>query len=117
MVMEYAIVDIETIVGNANSGSITEIAIRIFDGNRIVDSYERLVTPDHSIPPYVASLTGIDDAMVENCLPFDAVAREVFAMLECRTFVAHNVNFDYSFLKHHLGSAGYHYTAPKLCTI
>lgn len=115
--MEYAIVDIETTGGNASSGSITEIAIRIFDGNRIIDSYETLVKPHHAIPPYVASLTGIDDAMVENCLPFGGVAKDVFAMLEGRTFVAHNVNFDYSFLKHHLGNAGYHYTAPKLCTI
>ncbi|WP_114793244.1 exonuclease domain-containing protein [Niabella yanshanensis] len=115
--MEYAIVDIETTGGNAGLGSITEIAIRIFNGNQVIDSYETLVKPLHSIPPYVASLTGINDDMVANCLPFADIAKDVFTMLEGRTFVAHNVNFDYSFLKHHLGSAGYHYAAPKLCTI
>ncbi len=115
--MEYAIVDIETTGGNAGSGSITEIAIRIFDGNKVIDSYETLVRPAHAIPPYVASLTGINDAMVENSRPFGDIATDVFAMLNGRTFVAHNVHFDYSFLKHQLNSAGFNYTATKLCTI
>lgn len=115
--MEYAVVDIETTGGNAGSGSITEIAIRIFDGSQIVDSYETLVKPLHSIPPYVASLTGINDDMVADCPPFVDIAKDVFTLLNGRTFVAHNVHFDYSFLKHQLGSAGYQYAAPQLCTI
>jgi DNA polymerase-3 subunit epsilon len=49
--MEYAIVDIETTGGNAASGgSITEIAIRIFDGNMVIDSFESLVKPNQRIP-------------------------------------------------------------------
>ncbi|MCH5719664.1 exonuclease domain-containing protein [Niabella hibiscisoli] len=115
--MEYAIVDIETTGGNAGSGSITEIAIRVFDGNKVIESYETLVKPAHAIPPYVASLTGINDAMVENSLSFGDIAKDVFAILEGRTFVAHNVNFDYSFIKHQLNIAGYNYASKKLCTI
>jgi DNA polymerase-3 subunit epsilon len=41
----------------------------------------------------------------------------VFALLKERVFVAHNVNFDYSFLKYHLEEAGYLFTAQKLCTV
>jgi DNA polymerase-3 subunit epsilon len=37
--------------------------------------------------------------------------------LKDRVFVAHNVNFDYSFVKHHLQQAGYELDTAKLCTI
>ncbi len=34
-----------------------------------------------------------------------------------KVFVAHNVNFDYSFVKHHLLQAGYELNCKKLCTV
>lgn len=115
--VEYAIVDIETTGGYAAGSGITEIAIRIFDGNKIIDSYETLVRPTHNIPLYITALTGIDYEMICDSPAFEDVAKNVYEMLNGRIFVAHNVNFDYSFLKHHLGDAGYSYTAQKLCTV
>lgn len=115
--MEYAIVDIETTGGYASANSITEIAIRIFDGNKVIDSFDTLVRPEQHIPLYITSLTGIDDNMVGDSPEFEEVARDIFDMLNGRVFVAHNVNFDYSFLKYQLEEAGYNYTAPKLCTV
>ncbi|HEY1870206.1 MAG TPA: exonuclease domain-containing protein, partial [Chitinophagaceae bacterium] len=32
-------------------------------------------------------------------------------------FIAHNVNFDYSFIKSHLQTCGYEYNAKRLCTV
>jgi DNA polymerase-3 subunit epsilon len=115
--MEYAIVDIETTGGYASGSSITEIAIRIFDGSRVIDRFDTLVKPDHHIPLYITALTGINYDMVCNSPAFEDIAAKVFAMLDKRIFVAHNVNFDYSFLKHYLEYAGYSYAAPKLCTV
>lgn len=115
--MEYAIVDIETTGGYASANSITEIAIRIFDGSRVMDSYDTLVRPEQHIPLYITSLTGIDDNMVCDSPVFEDVAKEIFSLLDGRIFVAHNVNFDYSFLKYQLDEAGYPYTAQKLCTV
>lgn len=115
--MEYAIVDIETTGGYAAGAGITEIAIRIFDGEKVIDSYETLVKPSHNIPLYITALTGIDHEMVSGSPPFADVAKDVFEMLHGRIFVAHNVNFDYSFLKHHLDDTGYRFAAQKLCTV
>ena len=42
---------------------------------------------------------------------------KIFNLLQNRIFVAHNVNFDYSFIKHHLQEAGYDLNARKLCTV
>jgi DNA polymerase III subunit epsilon len=38
-------------------------------------------------------------------------------MLNDKIFVAHNVNFDYSFVKYHLAQCGYELNCKKLCTI
>ena len=114
---EYAIVDIETTGGNASYSKITEIAIVIHDGEKVIDRWETLVNPQKNIPPAIFALTGITNEMVENAPTFDLISDQVFEMLNNRVFVAHNVNFDYSFVRHELGEAGLKWTARKLCTV
>ncbi len=114
---EYAIVDIETTGGNASGSRITEIAIIIHDGVRIIDRWETLVNPQKEIPLPIFALTGINNEMVRDAPVFDDIADKVVQMLTNRIFVAHNVNFDYSFVRHQLEEAGYKWTAPKLCTV
>lgn len=115
--MEYAIVDIETTGGNASGSRITEIAIVIHDGNTIIHEYETLINPEQHIPVSIFALTGIDNELVANAPIFDTVSEEVYRLLKDRIFVAHNVNFDYSFIKHQLEQSGFQWTAKKLCTV
>ena len=115
--MLYAIVDIETTGGYAGAGGITEIAVFIFDGEKIVQQYQTLLNPVYTIPRYVEALTGITNAMVENEKHFSAIADELYELLHDKIFVAHNVNFDYSFVKYHLAQAGHQLNCKKLCTI
>jgi DNA polymerase-3 subunit epsilon len=115
--VEYAIVDIETTGGYAAGNGITEIAIRIFDGVRVTESYETLINPGIAIPRYIQSLTGIDDELVRSAPYFDEVAADIFQHLDGRIFVAHNVNFDYSFVKSQLAQAGFILNTKKLCTV
>ena len=115
--MLYAIVDIETTGSYAAGNGITEIAIVIHDGKEVLDFYETLVNPGQPIPYFIQNLTGINEAMVAHAPSFEQVAPKVFEMLQDKIFVAHNVNFDYSFLKHHLDDAGYKFDAKKLCTV
>lgn len=114
---EYAIVDIETTGGNASGSRITEIAIIIHDGEKVIDRYETLVNPEKEIPLSIFGLTGINNAMVANAPIFDDISEKVLEMLTDRIFVAHNVNFDYSFVRHQLEQAGFKWTARKLCTV
>lgn len=114
---EYAIVDIETTGGNARGSRITEIAIIIHDGENVIERYETLVNPQKEIPIPIFALTGINNDMVKNAPIFDDIAHVVFNMLVDRVFVAHNVNFDYSFVRHQLEEAGFKWTPRKLCTV
>ncbi len=113
----YAIVDIETTGGYASANDITEIAIVLHDGARVTEVYETLVKPSVAIPYFIQSLTGISPAMVEDAPEFSEVAEDIFERLKGRIFVAHNVNFDYSFVRHHLGLYGFNLVAPRLCTV
>jgi len=113
----YAIVDIETTGGYAANNDITEVAIVLHDGEKVVDRFESLVQPQRVIPHYIQVLTGITPAMVEDAPTFAQLAPQIYELLEGRVFIAHNVNFDYSFLKHHLSQAGYELNTNKLCTV
>ncbi|HTN45601.1 MAG TPA: exonuclease domain-containing protein [Flavipsychrobacter sp.] len=115
--MLYAIVDIETTGGNAASGSITEIAIAIHDGEKVLHFYETLVNPNRPIPLFIQKLTGITDGMVANAPAFHEVATQVYELLRDKVFVAHNVNFDYSFVKNQLAHSGLALQVKKLCTV
>ena len=95
----YAVVDIETTGGLARRDKITEIAIVLFDGNQIIDRYETLINPERSIPYEITRITGITDDMVVSAPRFYEVAKKIVEMTEGAIFVAHNVRFDYSYLR------------------
>ena len=113
----YAIVDIETTGGFAGKSKITEVAIYVHDGEKVIDRYETLINPEQTIPSYITGLTGIDQSLVDSAPTFKEVASEIYEMLNDKVFVAHNVHFDYSFIKKSLEEDGYQFTPKKLCTV
>jgi DNA polymerase III subunit epsilon len=115
--MQFAVVDIETTGGFPAQHGITEIAIVLHNGYEVQGKFATLINPHQPIPPYIANMTGISNAMVATAPSFEEVAPYIFNLLQDKIFVAHNVNFDYSFVKHHLQQAGLQLQAPKLCTI
>lgn len=114
---KYAIVDIETTGGQSKRDKITEIAIVIFDGEKIIDQYSSLINPERSVPNYITRITGITDDMVEGAPKFYEVAKEIVEKTEGTIFVAHNVKFDYGFIKEEFSKLGYTYTKKLLCTV
>jgi DNA polymerase-3 subunit epsilon len=115
--MLYAVVDIETTGGYAAAHGITEVAIHIHDGLKVIDHYETLINPHQAIPFHIQTLTGITNEMVIDAPDFGEVADKIYQLLQDKVFVAHNVNFDYSFLRHHLEAYGYNLNVKKLCTV
>jgi DNA polymerase-3 subunit epsilon len=113
----YAIVDIETTGNYTERSRITEIAIYVHDGEEIIETFHSLINPESNIPSYISSLTGITNSMVENAPKFYEVAKTVYQLLENKIFVAHNVNFDYNFIRQEFKSLGGNFQARKLCTV
>ncbi|MFW6370594.1 MAG: PolC-type DNA polymerase III [Bacteroidota bacterium] len=113
----FAIIDIETTGNSYKFGQITEIAIFQHNGKEITGSFSSLVKPEMDIPLFITRLTGISNEMVENAPPFYKIAREVVELTAGRTFVAHNVHFDYRFIKEEYKRLGYDFNRKTLCTV
>lgn len=113
----YAIVDIETTGGHAAANGITEIAIYVHNGNVVTRHFKTLINPQQKIPLYITALTGINNAMVASAPTFEDMAAEIYEILNGNIFIAHNVNFDFSFIKHQLQHCGYELNVKKLCTV
>jgi DNA polymerase III subunit epsilon len=113
----YAIIDIETTGTSAAFGKITEIAIFLHNGNEVVDSFTSLINPECKIPWNITRLTGISNEMVAEAPKFYEVAKKIVELTAGTIFVAHNVMFDYSFVKEEFKRLGYDYRRKVMCTV
>lgn len=115
----FAIIDIETCGGKFNypTGRITEICVLIHDGLSVVDKFSTLIDPECYISPLYTNITGITNQMVVGAPKFHQVAKKIHELTDNKTFVAHNVSFDYNFIKAEFASLGFHYERKKLCTV
>ncbi|MEM9987233.1 MAG: 3'-5' exonuclease, partial [Bacteroidota bacterium] len=95
----YSIIDVETTGGDPKSERITEIAIVLHDGEKILDEFSSLINPQIAIPDFITRITGIDNDLVRDAPKFYEVARKVVEITEGAVFVAHNSRFDYSFVQ------------------
>jgi DNA polymerase-3 subunit epsilon len=112
----FAVVDLETTGSHPESDRIIEIAICVHDGNSVTREFATLVNPGVRIPPFISRLTRITDEMVRSAPDFSDIAGEVAEILSGNIFVAHNVTFDYGFLRHALQREGHAYENHLLCT-
>ncbi len=115
----FAIIDIETCGGKFEyqRGRITEICILVHDGLQVVDKFTTLLNPECYISPFFTKLTNITNEMVADAPKFHEVAKKIIDMTENCIFVAHNVGFDYGFIKEEFASLGYKYRRETLCTV
>lgn len=117
-----AFVDLETTGTRAADDRVTEIGIVRVDadprgGAPRVSEWSSLVDPGVPIPAAIQALTGITDAMVRGAPSFASIAADVAERLEGCLFVAHNVRFDFGFLKHEFARAGMPFSPRALCTV
>lgn len=114
---KFAVVDIET-TGLVSAGhGITEVAVVHLDGSELKPAFHSVVNPGRDIPGTVSRLTGIDRGMTEYAPTFAEIAAPLAAALEGRIFAAHQVNFDYSFLKNAFEACGMSISQRRLCTL
>jgi len=115
--MNYAIIDVETTGTSPTNGKITEIAVYIYNGTEITDSFCSLVNPECQIPFNITRLTGITNEMVESAPKFYEIAKKIVEITSNTTFVAHNAAFDYSFVREEFKRLGYDFKRKTLCTV
>lgn len=112
--INFIVTDVETTGMNGEHNRVTEVACMVVRGGEIQHSFSSLVNPRQFIPPFIEQLTGITNAMVFNAPEEDIVFREVHKLLSLpnAVFVAHNEQFDWSFITHTLQRC--HLSIPKI---
>ena len=110
-------VDLETTGTNAYFGKIIEIGILKVENNKVVKRYKQLLNPQTYLDPFIENLTGIRAYELENQPTFESIKDEIYEILKDSVFVAHNVRFDYGFIKSEFRRAGITYKSKHFCTI
>ena len=114
---EFVVFDIETTGLSVLTSQIIEIgAVKIKEG-KVLETFNKFVDPCVPIPELITELTGIDDSMVQGADKIDVVLREFLDFAGDRLLIAHNANFDISFIRKAARDLGYKFANPYLDTV
>lgn len=117
--LSYVVVDLETTGSSPWSGDrITEVAAVVVRDGQLARTYETLINPERSIPPFITRLTNISWDMVKDKPTFRDICDELLGVLEGHVFVAHNAPFDWGFLSAEVErTKGRKMGGHRLCTV
>ena len=106
----YIVFDTETTGLDPKSGDqMIEIgAVKIQNG-KVIDRFDELINPQRPLDPKIVEVTNITDLMLKDKPTEEEVLKHFIAWIKDDILVAHNANFDLSFLKmayfkYHLGN-------------
>lgn len=109
--------DLETTGATPLRDRITEIALVRFEHGVEVARWQTLVNPQQPISSFIQGLTGISDQMVATAPKFEDIADKLLSFLEGAVLSAHNVRFDYGFIKAEFKRLGITLRQRVLCTV
>ncbi len=95
----YVIFDLETTGFSPTLNQIIEIGAVKVEKGEVIDTFSCFVNPQVPIPYKIQQLTGIDDQMVADAETIDKLLPSFMAFCEGSVMVAHNADFDMSFIE------------------
>lgn len=94
----FICLDIETTGLSAQDDHIIEVAIVLFDREKIIDQWSSLVKPTISIPAFTTHLTGITNELVKDAPTLKEVKEVILEKLGAWPIMGHFIPFDVGFL-------------------
>jgi DNA polymerase III subunit epsilon len=113
---KIAFVDVET-TGARWSDRVIEIGIVRVENGKVTQTLNSLINPNCHVPPEITELTGISPAELEYAPTFGSLKKEIAEVLNDCVFVAHNVRFDYSFIKNEFKREEISFKSKHFCTV
>ena len=105
----YVVFDLETTGLSPNTCKIIEIGAVKVENGQIVDRFSTFVNPKEPIPYKIEELTSIRDDMVIDAPTIEEILPEFMKFCEGSIMVAHNAEFDMSFIKKNCDRQGISY--------
>ena len=97
----FCVIDLETTGTDPLTDRIIEIAVIVFKGDQVLNSFDSLIKSDIYIPSLITDLTGISNNDLENAPEFDDISRVLIETIKNIPIIGHNVDFDLSFLRNY----------------
>lgn len=94
----WAVIDIETTGIHPATDEIIDLGFLQFEGTKLIRSYSSLVRPENQVSSFITKLTGITNDQLKKAPPWGGVELDLLT-LESHSLIAHNSNFEESFLK------------------
>ncbi|MBV6404890.1 MAG: 3'-5' exonuclease [Flavobacteriales bacterium] len=112
---QYAVVDVETTMGDPTRGRIMEMALVLVNEDGPV-AWSALVDPGVPVPPFARMLTGLSARALRHAPRFHRLVPRLLLLTEGRVMVAHNARYDMAALSAECARAGVTFERPALCT-
>lgn len=104
--MKWIVIDLETTGLDPRRDRIIEIGAVKCGEDGVLETFQSLVDPEHSLPPFITELTGITDEMLMGQPLLDEVMPDFLEFAADCIPIAHNASFEAGFLKKHTGWDG-----------
>lgn len=114
---EFVCFDIETTGLNPTTDGITEIAATVLRNGELCEEFHTYVNPERMIPEKITQLTGISNETVADAPLTEKAVRDFLAFVNGRVLVAHNADFDISFMREACRKYGIKYEFVSLDTL
>lgn len=115
---EFCVLDFETTGTSSKRDKVIELGMVKVRNSKIIDTYQSFFDPERPIPYFITNLTGISNNDVEQAPTFRDEIDRIITFIGNATLVAHNMRFDYSFLRSEFEFARENLIENKtLCTL
>jgi len=115
--LSFVVFDLETTGLDSSNDRIIEIGAQKIVNLQVVDEFSSLVQTTEPLSTIVEKLTGIRSAMLKGQPEIAQVLGGFLEFIKGSVLVAHNANFDMSFLKSECSRRGIDLSWPALCTL
>ncbi len=112
-----AFVDIETTGMRLSYDRVIEIGVLRVENDAVVNTYQSLINPQCYLPPEITGMTGISGIELASAPTFRQIKDDLVEILKDCIFVAHNVRFDYGFLKQEFKRLELSFAPKHFCTV
>ena len=108
--IRFACLDTETTgLSPQGGGKICEVAVSVSQNGQVLEEFSTLINPGFPMSPEVIAIHGITNEMVKNAPTFADILPRLLGVLDDCVLVAHNADFDISFLRAEFEFCGVHF--------
>lgn len=113
----FVVFDVETTGFSPIDDRIIEMGAVKIQYGKVIDNFSEFTDPGFHIPYRITELTTIDDATVAGCPSFDNILDKFMDFCKDSVLVAHNAEFDISFIKSSMHRMGIHFDYEYIDTL